>query len=68
LTYSDGVTEARQHQTHDLYGEDRLSKWLIQHEHDTAWATSLRQELNSFGHLAADDDVTMLFLQREQAA
>ncbi|MDQ6973457.1 MAG: PP2C family protein-serine/threonine phosphatase [Mariprofundaceae bacterium] len=68
LAYSDGVTEARQHQTHDLYGENRLSEWLIQHEHDKPWTTHLQQELNSFGELAADDDVTILFLQREQEA
>ncbi|MDQ6994835.1 MAG: SpoIIE family protein phosphatase [Mariprofundaceae bacterium] len=67
LTYSDGVTEARQHQTHDLYGEARLIQWLIQHEHSKTWTTHLQQELNSFGELAADDDVTMLFLKRQQA-
>jgi len=65
LTYSDGVSEARQHETRELYGEQRLQAWLIQHEHSTQWAADLQDELNRFGELAADDDVTILFLQRQ---
>ncbi|MBL1353470.1 MAG: SpoIIE family protein phosphatase [Zetaproteobacteria bacterium] len=64
--YSDGVSEARQHQTQALYGEARLREWLIQHEHSDAWTSDLQHELNTFGELAADDDVTILFLQRNQ--
>jgi len=66
LFYSDGVSEARERQTRLLYGEKRLRKWLIHHEHHRSWIASLQHELNSFGDLAADDDVTMLFLQRCQ--
>jgi len=66
LTYSDGVSEARQHQTHELYGETRLCAWLVQHEHSDAWTSDLQHELNTFGEIAADDDVTMLFLQRKK--
>jgi len=66
LAYTDGVSEARQHETHELYGEQRLQAWLIQHEHSTRCTADLQDELNRFGELAADDDVTILFLQRNQ--
>jgi len=68
LIYSDGVSEAREHQSHDLYGEQRLQTWLMQHENSSQWVEDLQLELNNFGKLAADDDVTMVFLQRKSEA
>ncbi|MDQ6954708.1 MAG: SpoIIE family protein phosphatase [Mariprofundaceae bacterium] len=67
LVYSDGITEAREHESGALFGEARLSAWLKEHDKSDIRILSqqLQDELNDFGEVAADDDVTMLWLRRK---
>lgn len=65
LVYSDGVTEARDHDSDEMFGERRVKQWLAKHDKLDVGVLSeqLQDELNDFGKLAADDDVTMLWLR-----
>jgi len=67
LVYSDGVTEARDTDSGELFGEVRVRAWLKKHAHNSVADLSeqLQAELNNFAEVAADDDVTMLWLQRK---
>ncbi len=65
LAYSDGITEAKQAEHGQLWGEAALQAWLIEHEHEEHKVDALKNTLNQWGRIAADDDVTMLFLQRK---
>jgi len=67
LVYSDGVTEARDHDKDEMFGEHRVKQWFAEHGKSDVEVQSqqLQDELNDFGNLAADDDVTMLWLRRE---
>jgi len=66
LTYSDGITESRQKETNEMFGEQRLRHWFVEHHQLdlSLQVKKLQEKLNKFGTLAADDDVTMLFFQR----
>lgn len=68
LVYSDGVTEARDHDSDEMFGERRVKQWLAKHDKLDVGVLSeqLQDELNDFGKLAADDDVTMLWLRRNK--
>jgi len=68
LVYSDGITEARNFELGEMFGESRVKQWFAHHESSnvTMLSQGLQDTLNDFGHLAADDDVTMLWLNRTQ--
>jgi len=65
LIYSDGITEARDYDLDEMFGELRVKKWLAEHNKSNVGVLSqqLQDELNDFGKLAASDDVTMLWLR-----
>jgi len=70
LAYSDGVTEARarHHGSAEMFGELRLKQWLSEYGGGATienLTQQLQEKLDDYGHIAADDDVTMLFLRRE---
>lgn len=68
LVYSDGITEARDHDSDEMFGERRVKQWLAKNDKSDVGVLSqqLQDELNDFGKLAADDDVTMLWLRRDK--
>lgn len=67
LVYSDGITEAKNNESGEMFGEKRVKNALLQHQ--AASLEDLSDELlhavDDFGELASDDDVTMLLLRRE---
>ncbi len=65
LAYSDGVTESKHKERGTLWGDAALEDWLIQHEQHPNKIRALKKALNQWGNIAADDDVTMLFVQRK---
>ncbi|MDX8398161.1 MAG: SpoIIE family protein phosphatase [Mariprofundaceae bacterium] len=68
LAYSDGITEARDKDFGDMFGELRLKKWLLESVGEANienLSQQLQEELEEFGQIASDDDVTMLFVRRE---
>lgn len=68
LLYSDGITEARDYDSDEMFGEARVKQWFAEHGNLDVKLLSqgLQEELNDFGKLAADDDVTMLWLKRDK--
>jgi len=68
LAYSDGVTEERHHGSNEMFGGLRLKQWLSEHGGGATiekLSQQLQEKLDDYGHIAADDDVTMLFVRRE---
>lgn len=62
--YTDGVTEA-ENSDHELYGEERLSRFINQHVKDSAEdiPPMLKADIDSFaGNIPQFDDITMLML------
>lgn len=62
--YTDGVTEA-ENSDHELYGEERLSRFINQHVKDSAEdiLPMLKADIDSFaGNIPQFDDITMLML------
>lgn len=62
--YTDGVTEA-ENSDHELYGEERLSRFINQHVKDSAEdiLPMLKTDIDSFaGNIPQFDDITMLML------
>lgn len=60
--YTDGVTEA-ENSDHELYGEERLSRFINQHVKDSAEdiLPMLKADIDSFaGNIPQFDDITML--------
>ena len=70
LMYSDGITEAKASDSGAMFGEENVRKWLKKHGHrDVAQLSQcFQQELGAFTSLAADDDVTMLWLKYDNKA
>jgi len=68
LVYSDGVTEASDFDSGEMFGEVRVKQWFMQQSNSNVEVLSqgLQNELQNFGRLAADDDVTMLWLKRDE--
>jgi len=68
LVYSDGVTEARDFDSDEMFGEARVKQWFMEQGNSNVEMLSqgLQNELQDFGKLAADDDVTMLWLKRDE--
>jgi serine phosphatase RsbU (regulator of sigma subunit) len=66
LAYTDGITEARNHKSQEMFGEKRVRDWLkVQDKSDISrLCKALRDEVDDFGHIAEDDDVTILCLKR----
>ena len=63
--YTDGVTEATNSEN-QLYGEDRLVKFINQHKDDgpQSLLTSIKGDIDSFvGEAPQFDDITMLCLK-----
>lgn len=68
LVYSDGITEAQDHNLDEMFGELRVKQWLAEHGKlgIEELSQQLQGELDDFGKLAATDDVTMLWLRRNK--
>jgi len=69
LMYSDGVTELSHPSGGEMFGEKRLTAWL-QETRGMAPAEvpqALVQELHGFGGGEMEDDVTILFVEREES-
>ncbi len=68
LVYSDGITEAMNYDSDEMFGEHRVKTWFAEHHTlDIAvLSQQLQDELDDFGKLAASDDVTMLWLRRAE--
>jgi len=65
LVYSDGVTEARDFDSNEMFGETRVKQCFLQYggAQVDELSQALQDQLQDFGKLAADDDVTMLWLK-----
>ena len=69
--YTDGLTEAVDAKR-NLFGQDRLERWLAKHAGQTRSATQIRDkflhELQCFqGQITTNDDITLIVLARETA-
>ena len=69
LLYSDGVTEAHD-QNGEMFGTERLRRWVAGRNASQDLLTDLMSELNSFVDPAEDlgDDVTLVALRRDPTA
>lgn len=67
IFYSDGITEAM-NRAGDLFGQERLANVVSAHHDGTAEAiaAAILQSLNAYsGHVAPEDDVTLVVLKAE---
>jgi serine phosphatase RsbU (regulator of sigma subunit) len=67
--FTDGVTELRSGKDDmDMFGMKRTQEWVSTHRNTNngKLAEEFLKELTGFGKPARDDDLTMLFLQRER--
>ncbi len=70
LAYTDGITEARARDGDEMFGDQRVKDYLLKHytsDVDTL-CKQLQDKVNQFGHIAADDDVTLLCLKRVKSS
>lgn len=68
LAYTDGVTETTSHSGKEMFGEDRLKKWLAANQSTSidALSSGLIQTLNNYGRDGQGDDLTLLCVRREK--
>jgi len=68
FAYTDGVTEACDRSGKEMFGDTRLQRWFEQH-YDAPLAElpeRLNEELELFGSVVCEDDLTLLCLRREE--
>ena len=68
VAFTDGITEAYWQSAKDLYGEERLEKFLLELRGDPIEKIVQKTlvEVDRFSHGERHDDITMLLLRREQ--
>jgi len=68
IAYTDGVTETSSRLGNDMYGEARLTQWLIEHADEpvSLLPELLLESLNKFGRDEQGDDLTLLCVRREK--
>ena len=66
LAYSDGVTEARERNGKGVFGEKRLVEWFEANHAEPLdqMPKALMETIEAFGHMAREDDLTLLGLRR----
>jgi len=67
MCYTDGVIEARHKSGDRMFGEVRLREWFLQHQDEPLdeLPAKLMGEMKEFGNEDQEDDITLLFLRRE---